>query len=157
MSLDVYLIIDKTMPKTAGSGIFIRENGTTREITRREWDEKFPGKEPVTFQSDKEETNEVFSANITHNLGAMAKAAGIYKHLWRPEELVHIAWNGITTAAQLIQPLTDGLALLKSDPDRFKKFNPENGWGNYEGLLEFVEEYLRACKEFPQATINVSR
>lgn len=27
----------------------------------------------------------IFSANITHNLNAMAEAAGIYKHLWRPE------------------------------------------------------------------------
>ena len=33
------------------------------------------------------EGREVFSANITHNLGAMAKEAGIYMHLWRPDEL----------------------------------------------------------------------
>lgn len=30
---------------------------------------------------------DVFWANITHNLGRMADEAGIYKHLWRPEEI----------------------------------------------------------------------
>ena len=39
---------------------------------------------------------EVYSANITHNLGLMAEEAGIYQPLWRPEEL------GIKTAAGLI-------------------------------------------------------
>ena len=33
----------------------------------------------------KEESIDDF--NITHNLGSMAAAAGIYKALWRPEEL----------------------------------------------------------------------
>jgi hypothetical protein len=37
----------------------------------------------------------VYDANITHNLGAMAKAAGIYMHLWRPDEI------GIKTASEL--------------------------------------------------------
>jgi hypothetical protein len=29
----------------------------------------------------------VFCANYTHNVVDMAEAAGIYKHVWRPEEL----------------------------------------------------------------------
>lgn len=49
---------------------------------------------------------EVFGSNITHNLGEMAEEAGIYKHLWRPEEI------GITKADQLIAPLREGLARL---------------------------------------------
>lgn len=96
-------------------------------------------------------TTTVYSNNITHNLGSMAEEAGIYKHLWRPEEI------DITTAAQLIEPLTQGLALLKSDPDRFVKLNPPNGWGTYEGLIDFVQSYLSACIENPDATISVSR
>jgi hypothetical protein len=65
----------------------------------------------------------------------MAREAGLYEHLWRPEEI------GIATAGQLIEPLRDGLTRLESDPKRFKRFNPTNGWGDYEGLLEFVREY----------------
>ena len=93
----------------------------------------------------------VFSSNITHNLGGMAAAAGIYDALWRPEE------TGITHADQLIKPLQEGLDLLKSDPKKFEKFNSPNGWGMYEHFVPFVEEYLKACKANPDAAVSVSR
>jgi len=35
-----------------GPGIFIREDGGMREISRTEWDEKFPGREPVVFEGE---------------------------------------------------------------------------------------------------------
>lgn len=92
----------------------------------------------------------VYDANITHNLGPMAREAGIYAHLWRPDDI------GIEKAGQLIQPLTDGLALLKSDPERFKAFNSPNGWGMYEHFVPFVENYLNACIESPGARVEVS-
>lgn len=93
----------------------------------------------------------IFDANITHNLGAMAVAADIYVHLWRAEEI------GITKASELIEPLRTGLALLRSDPDRFRQLNPANGWGNYEVLVQFVAEYLAACEANPDAEVRVSR
>jgi hypothetical protein len=99
----------------------------------------------------KTETNEVYSANITHNLASMAEEAGIYKHLWRPEEL------GITTAKELIEPLKAGLQLLKDKPEHFEKFNATNGWGLYKHFVPFVEKYLNACEEYPKAQIGVSR
>lgn len=94
---------------------------------------------------------EVYSANITHNLGRMAEEAGIYKALWRPEEI------GITKAEQLIEPLTAGLALLKSDPPRFEAHNAPNGWGLYKHFVPFVENYLAACMENPGAAVRVWR
>jgi hypothetical protein len=94
---------------------------------------------------------EVYQSNITHNLGAMARAAGIYHELWRPEEI------GITRAKQLIQPLKTGLAKLKKDPDEFKVHNASNGWGLYENFVPWVERYLDACIENPEASVSVSR
>lgn len=94
---------------------------------------------------------EIYWANITHNLGRMAAAAGIYKELWRPEEI------GITKASQLIEPLSAGLDRLKAKPDRFRLFDAPNGWGRYEHFVPFVEQYLAACRENPEATVNVSR
>jgi hypothetical protein len=94
---------------------------------------------------------EVYSANITHNLGDMADAAGIYKELWRPEEI------SIGQARQLIEPLKAAIARLNSDPDKFRRLNPENGWGSYVGFLKFCEEYLKACEENPDASVEVSR
>ena len=96
-------------------------------------------------------TVEVYSSNITHNLGKMADEAGIYKHLWRPEEI------GIKHAADLIEPITAGLALLKSDRVRFEKHDAPNGWGTYEHFIPFVEKYLAACKENSDATIEANR
>jgi len=92
-----------------------------------------------------------YADNITHNLNRMAEAAGIYAHLWRPDEI------GITTAAQLVEPLRVGLALLKSDPARFSAFDAPNGWGKYEHFVPFVENYLAACEREPHAAVSVSR
>lgn len=94
---------------------------------------------------------ELFSRNITHNLGQMASAAGIYEALWRPENLK------INKASELVPLLETGLALLIKDPDRFKALNPENGWGSYDGLCDFASAYLEACKEYPKAKVSVSR
>ena len=94
---------------------------------------------------------EVYERNVTHNLGRMAREAGLYEVLWRPDE------NGWTIAAQLIPTLEAGLAKLLLCPDHFRQFNPENGWGSYEGLVDFVRSYLDACREHPAATVEVSR
>ena len=99
----------------------------------------------------KKETEDFYSANITHNLNKMAGEAGIYKHLWRPEEI------GITQATQLIEPLKAGIALMESDPERFEKFNAPNGWGMYEHFVPWLREYLEACEKYPDATVGVSR
>lgn len=93
----------------------------------------------------------VYSDNITHNLGPMAKAAGIYMHLWRPEEI------GIVYARDLIAPLREGLLRLHADPDHFRTFDSANGWGVYQNLVAFVASYLRACEECPDATVEASR
>jgi hypothetical protein len=154
MSLDVHLSVKGTAFMYEGSGIFIRENGQTKEISREEWDTRYPDREPVTFipdDNDSDGMRTVFDGNITHNLNMMADAAGIYEHLWRPDEI------GVTKAHQLIEPLTDGLAKLNSDPEKYKVHNPSNGWGSYTILVEFVAEYLAACRTYPNADVSVWR
>lgn len=93
----------------------------------------------------------VYRANITHNLNRMADAAGIYDVLWRPDE------NGIWTANQLIQPLSEGLARLLADPEKFKARNAPNGWGTYDNFVPFVSNYMAACVANPDANVRVSR
>ncbi len=151
MSLDVYLISDTPITKHSSSGIFVRRNGQTVEITEEEWNELYPDREPVRFTQAEEETTEVFHANITHNLGKMAEAAGLYTALWRPEEL------GITKAYQLSTRLSSGLVTLTSDREKYEQYNPANGWGDYDTLLLFVIKYITACTEYPNATVKVSR
>jgi hypothetical protein len=75
----------------------------------------------------------------------------LYDVLWRPDE------NGLEFAEDIIAYLEKGLTILISNPEGYKKYNPENGWGSYEGLVKFVREYIVACKENPDAYIRVSR
>ena len=109
------------------------------------------GKMSLDFYLERVQLTRVFDANITHNLTKMASEAGIYEALWRPDE------HGYHKAVQIIPILRDGVKLLESDPERFKKFNSPNGWGMYENFVPFVKKVLAACEEFPDADITVSR
>lgn len=140
MSLDVDLYPPNRPRTSAQKAIeLLRANGFTREADCLEY-----------RYDDPDYIGASFSANITHNLNMMAAAAGIYEACWRPEEI------GITTAAQLSPLLEKGLVFLKADPKGFKKLNPENGWGSYEGFVRWVENYLTACLTYPDHTISVS-
>lgn len=93
-----------------------------------------------------------FEFNITHNLCEMASAAGLYQAMWRPEELFG---NDKINAKSLIPYLEIGIECLE-DTNRFEEFKalePDNGWGDYDGLLKAVKSYLRACKDLPNATV----
>lgn len=150
MSLDVYLILPDA-PSVRPEGILIRRDGATVEISREEWDELCPDREPSVLTSQLYEETEVYWANITHNLTNMAKEAGLYDVLWRPDE------HGIERAEQLVEPLREGFLRLASGRDHFERFSPPNGWGDYHGLLRFTAAYLDACEQWPDAKVRVSR
>lgn len=102
---------------------------------------------------------EVYSANITHNLGKMANKVilsngqTLYSILWRPDECT----PPYTKASEIADLLAEGFNILQSDPEFFEQFNPENGWGDYEGLLNFVYNYRNACWDNPDAEIGICR
>jgi hypothetical protein len=158
MSLTVYLY-----NPVEASGIFVKKGGELRGLTVSEVNEKYPEIVIKKYESDP-----VYRYNIAHNLWEMAHHAGLYEALLRPYRLrPHYIPDLLTEdefeylqtilAGELIPHIEKGLSRLKSDPDYFKKYNPENGWGNYEGLVKFAENYLKACKENPDAKVEVSR
>jgi hypothetical protein len=114
---------------------------------------------------------EVYSANITHNLGTMADRAGIYEALWRPHRLKpgydipeddHKAeWeyedNNPVRAYEIIEIIEKGLDDMKARPEYYEKFNSPNGWGTYKNFVPFIEKYLAALKEFPDAQVVCDR
>ena len=99
----------------------------------------------------------VFDANITHNLTEMASEVKLsngmtlYQVLWRPDE------SNLKYARDIADLLEEGWNILMADPEHFKKFNPENGWGSYDGLEKFVYKYLNACRFNPGAELEISR
>lgn len=147
MSLDVSLRLDTPITKK-GTGVFVRENGTNKELTVEEVREKFPN---AVIEENEFESEYVFDANITHNLGEMADKAGIYKACWRPEEI------GAKRASDILPLLEKGYADMKARPEYYKQFDSPNGWGLYVHFLPWLEKYLNACKNYPDAIIEVSR
>ena len=100
---------------------------------------------------ENEAGEELYSRNITHNVVKMAKEAGIYECLWRPDE------HGITHARQIVAPLAAGVTLLATQKRRFEEFNAPNGWGLWEHFLPFCADYLQACRDNPDALVKVGR
>ena len=116
------------------------------------------------------EMESLYSSGTTHSLIKMASEAGLYDALWRPYRLIggyvhsddykaemEFEDSHEVTAGMVIPILEKGLASLKAQPSYFKQFNSPNGWGLYEHFVPFVEEYLNACKEHPDAIIAASR
>lgn len=103
------------------------------------------------YLTDSNSNEPLYWRNITHNLGKMSAAAGIYDCLWRPDE------HGITQAKQIVPDLEKGLALLVTHKKEFEQFNAPNGWGAWENFVMFCADYLQACRDHPDAFVAVSR
>jgi hypothetical protein len=98
-----------------------------------------------------------YTSNITHNLGKMALEVHLecgltlYDVLWRPEE------HNLLHAKDIAGLLDEAWNTLLADPYHYWQFNPKNGWGNYDGLVNFVYSYRNACWDSPEAEIMVYR
>lgn len=118
-----------------------------------------------------EEENDIYEANITHNLGKMADEAGIYEALWRPHRLkpeynipdgdfnaeYEFESQSQTLAKDIIEILEKGLSDMKARPIHYQQFNASNGWGTYNDFIPWIEKYLEACKDWPESLIVTSR
>jgi len=98
-----------------------------------------------------EDSEELYWCNITHNLTEMADEAGIYEVLWRPDE------SGYIQGKDIREKVIDGFCKLLNNPEHYKKFDSDNGWGTYDDFLGFCFEYIKALNEFPESYIFVSR
>lgn len=92
----------------------------------------------------KEET--LYSGNITGNLVPMWYVAHVYDALYE---------SGDKTAKDILPILKSGLKMMLKNPDKFKKLNPDNGWGDYETAVEFLEEVITACEKNPNGVIHL--
>ena len=72
MSLDLY-IKSRRLVRHRGTGVFVRDNGQTRELkTLAEVREHFPDADLTDVHVTDYEDDELFHANLTHNLTEMA-------------------------------------------------------------------------------------
>ena len=148
MSLWIHLEIDVSplLPFTS-SGILVRKNGQTVEITEEEWDRNYPGVTPYVIQTEPH-TMTVWELNVTHNLVPMARALGVYEAIWCPEDI------GCSQAWGILPMLRDAYHTLRADREDYRSYEPGNGWGTVEGMIDVLSDYLRACVQWPHATIS---
>ena len=45
---------------------------------------------------------------------------------------------------------------MRDNPEEMRQYEPDNGWGNYEGFLDFIGRITVACRKNPNATLDVS-
>lgn len=104
------------------------------------------------FQTEGNDEQEIYwQGNITHNLNKIAIEVGVYEYLWRPDEI------GIIKAKDNIENLRFSLILFYIHYEKLEELNLNNGWGSLVGLIDFTNEYFKACMEYPEALIEVSR
>lgn len=86
-----------------------------------------------------------FNSNITHNMTKMAMnipiditldginyVGTLYDFVWRPEE------NNACNTNKLKDILSAGISYMIQNRLDLLKYNPENGWGSYDGFLHWL-------------------
>lgn len=133
MSLDFYVSVPRER-------YYTRENGST-----------------VSYPLEEGQYGEMHVGNITHNLNKMAEnipvseTLTLYNVLWRPDE------SNLTLTDEILPLVDAGVRYMLKHEKKLKKFNPDNGWGSYEGLLDFTRKVGAACLFNPRCKISVSR
>ena len=155
MSLDLY-IKSNTPVLHRGTGVYIRDNGETKELTtKQEVLTHFPDINPNDIKENTYESDTYFHLNLTHNLTEMAikcKIIGqctpktqdifvnLYDLLWHPKDNLGISIPNM----DYLEDVMECYRKLLEKKDFFKQFNPSNGWGTYEQLLRKTKEYINA-------------
>jgi len=118
-----------------------------------------------------ERQEDLYSTNITHNLGKMAGEAGLYEALWRPHRLkegyniaegdhdaeYEFEEENLVRAYEIIPIIEKGLEDMLARPKHYETFNSPNGWGMYKHFIPFIEQYLEALKEYPESFVDCDR
>ena len=152
MSLDVYIKYKQPKKRTVKKGMDGVACGSTIAV----------------YPEDIEVEETEWHSNITHNMAEMAMHIPVsyqvdgetyendlYYLVWRPEEvgIGNVCNNTITVAGAL----QTGITYMISHREELLKYNPNNGWGDYDSFLEWLLSYWRACLENPECKIEVSR
>ena len=92
----------------------------------------------------------VYSTKLSRNLCEIATNVGLYRYLWKPNAV------GIRAAKELIKPITSGLDKLKDQEETYINSEDEKVKNAYKEFIPLLENYLRACKMFPNSFVDVN-
>ncbi|MDK1473650.1 hypothetical protein QNO07_09480 [Streptomyces sp. 549] len=59
-------------------------------------------------------------------------------------------------AGDALRDLQRAVAAMEADPDVYRRMEPSNGWGDYEGALACLTRLRNQCATVPKARIYIS-
>ena len=99
---------------------------------------------------------------ITHNLNKIVDECGklvgkeYYELVWKTDELLGVD-NGKVPVSDVLHRLPTLIADLIKHENDLVQYLPSNGWGTFEGLIDFLCRYLSECYKHKDAYIYCCR
>ena len=110
------------------------------------------------YLSDTSPYEHNYQANITHNLGEMARHVICFECNGKEITLYDILWHGSgLRGGQIISMLEVALKKLEESPSSYWEFTPKNGWGDIHNLISFTKGLLQACRDYPRGELLAHR
>jgi hypothetical protein len=60
-------------------------------------------------------------------------------------------------AEKAAQHLGPAVLRMRADPDPYVALAPSNGWGDYDGAMQYMIDILKVCRIHPWLTVAVSK
>lgn len=86
----------------------------------------------------------VWETNYTSNCSRMWCTAGVDLH----------DLEGMS-ASEAAPRLEAAIEEMRTNPGKYKAMNPENGWGDYDSALQFLNDIRNACRLHPKTTVHI--
>lgn len=110
------------------------------------------------------EESDEWHTNITHNMTSMAQEVPVFYHNKGEEwstTLYAIVWRADEIQADnttcVGEALIGAIKYMVEHRKELLKFNPKNGWGNYDSFLLWLIIYKEMCEDNPDCKILLSR
>jgi len=94
-----------------------------------------------------------YDANYTYNVSGMFRLA-LYGSTESEKGWTSLDGMKVSDALPMLNKAYEHM----SDPvnaNTYRKMNPSNGWGDFEGATRYLKDLLDACREWPDAVIEV--
>lgn len=94
------------------------------------------------------DNEEIFDANMTHDVTPMWHKAGCYDALYMSDG---------QKAMDVRDIIVDAVVDMMKYKKEYQKLDSPNGWGTYDDAFKFLLSVAVACCDFPEAIIGVDK
>lgn len=95
----------------------------------------------------------IHNYNYTYNIYDMFKEAASKSEL---DSITSIKVLDGYPCAEVAGILKDIITEMRSDPEHYKTFNPENGWGSYQSFISVLQSIYEDCLDHPDCEFEVT-